>query len=37
MDRNLKPPVSIDVNPDQIAEHMKGVPGAIIFGEQVCG
>lgn len=35
MDRTLKPPVSLGTDSEQIAEHMKGVPGAIILGEQV--
>ncbi|KAL6038974.1 hypothetical protein STEG23_010063, partial [Scotinomys teguina] len=34
MDRTLKPPVSLGVDPEQIVEHMKGVPGAIILGDQ---
>lgn len=32
MDRTLKPLPSLG---EQIAEHMKGVPGAIILGDQV--
>lgn len=35
MDRTLKPLPSLGVDPEQIAEHMKGVPGAIILGDQV--
>lgn len=34
MDRTLKPSVSLSMDSEQIAEHMKGVPGANMLGEQ---
>lgn len=34
MDRTLKPSVSLGMDSEKIAEHMKGVPGANMLGEQ---
>lgn len=35
VDRTLKPLASLGVDPEQISEHVKGVSGASIPGEQV--